>query len=158
MGFLKKILSKKPPQQTELSQLQQREQIHNRDSYDPNYYYSEEVKVTGKKLYEDQKNYLKNNTDDYLTVGASLHKCLWSEVNNLPASEQKILSLTGEGKYYEGLGEYTTAIEKYQEAEKLTMSVCGDEIRQMIEEYGEGDYLYLAPIRRRIRVCKRKLK
>ena len=47
---------------------------------------------------------------------------------------------------------------KYQEAEKLTMSVCGDEIRQMIEEYGEGDYLYLAPIRRRIRVCKRKLK
>lgn len=156
MGFLKKIFTRKKP--SELDQLKQREYDHDEKSYDPNYYFSEEAAKTGKQIYKDKKEYVKNNPTDFETVGAEIHGFLWSAVKDMPASEREIFYLTGEGKYYEDLGEYQKAIEKYQDADDLTMEVCGEEIQQIINDSGPGDYLYTSKIRQRIRVCERKLK
>ena len=153
MGFLKKILNKKTP----LQNIKKREETHNTKSYNKKYYFSEEAKTKGKQIYNDKKEYVKNNPQDFEIVGAQIHQMLWSAVQDLPSEERKILKLTGEGKYYEDQGNYEKAIEIYQQADDLTMKVCENDIKQYTAEYGPGDYFYTAKIRQRIRVCKRKL-
>lgn len=156
MGFLKKILTKAKP--SELDKIKQKEYDHDTKSRNPDYYFSEEAARTRRQISQDKKNYVKNNPTDFEIVGAEIHSYLWSAIEDMPASEREIFRLTGEGKYYEDKKEYQKAIEKYQEADDLTMKVFGVEIREYIKEAGQGDYLYTRKLRQRIRVCKRKLK
>ena len=158
MGLLKKILHKE--KQKPLENILQKEETYTKKVLGKGgkeYYYSEEAKIKGKEVYNLQKEYIKENTNDYLMQGAKIHKVLWHCVKELPKSEQKILELTGKGKCYETHKEYEKAITYYKKAEAQTFQVCGGEIQDMINEYGPGDYLYLSPIRQRIRVCEKKL-
>ena len=142
----------------ELEDIIQREEEHDNKCYRvQGYYHSDEAKTIGKQIYEDKKEYVKNNPEDYLIVGAQIHSRFWYTLKDMPKDEMEIFILTGKGKYYEDKEEYEKAIEIYKEAEDLTMETIGDEIEEAIREHGEGDYLYLAPIRRRMRVCEKKV-
>lgn len=140
-----------------LDNLKRREKIQYSKMQNSEYYFSEESKIKGKQLYHDKKEYIKNNPDDFLTVGANIFGLLWNAIEKMPIEEQKIFRLTGEGKYYEDQKDYKKAISLYQQAYDLTMDVLGDEIQELIEEHGPGDYLYTYKIKQRIRVCEKKL-
>ncbi len=140
-----------------LDQLKKRENTQYQKMQNKEYYFSEESKSKGKQLYHDKKEYVKNNPQDYEIVAAQMFQVLWDYVDSLPPEERRIYTLTGKGKYYEDLGEYEKAISYYQEADDLTMDVCGNDIKKLIAENGPGDYLYCAKIRQRIRVCQRPL-
>lgn len=168
MGLFDKILNKKEnvtksydnmSQQEKLSYIKTLEEDHDNKLYSmgESYYFSEEAKILGRKINELKKEYINEFPQDYLTVGANIHQVLWCYVNGMPVGEQEILKLTGEGKYYESRGEYEKAINFYNQANDLTMQVCGDEIQELITENGPGDYLYTAKINQRIRVCKKVL-
>ena len=167
MGLFNKILKKEKTvssydemsQQEKLSYILKIEKEHDDKMYSQGkpYYFSEEAKITGKKVSGLKKDYVKSFPEDFLTTGADLFQILWYYVPGHPDSEKEIFTLTGKGKYYEDLGEYEKAIECYQEADDLTMTVCGDEIQELIDECGPGDYLYTRKIRQRIRVCEKRL-
>lgn len=140
-----------------LDRLKKRENTQYEKMQNKNYYFSDESKIKGKQIYEDKKSYVKNNPTDFLTVGANIHGVLWDAIDEFPANEQKIFSLTGEGKYYEDKKEYEKAIKLYKKADDLTMRVCRKDIQQLIREKGPGDYLYTRKIRQRIRVCQKPL-
>jgi tetratricopeptide (TPR) repeat protein len=108
------------------------------------YYFSEESKVKGKQIYNDKKEYLKTHPKDFAMKGAEIHSIIWSMLNTLPKEEQKIILLTGEGKYYEEIEDYEKAIELYKKADDLTLKVCEKDIKELIKEHGSGDYLYTA--------------
>ncbi len=113
---------------------------------DKNYYFSEESKKKGKQLYEDKKNYIKNNPQDYETVGANIYGILWNAIDEFPSSEREIFRLTGEGKYYEDRGGFEKAIKCYQDADDLTMIVCRHDIAELVRDNGPSDYLYCAKL------------
>lgn len=140
-----------------LDRLIKREKTQNEKMMNPNYYFSEESKIEGKKIYHEQKEYVKNNPKDYEIVAAQMFQVLWDYVDELPSEERRIYTLTGKGKYYEDLGEYEKAISYYQQADNLTMKVCRHDIAELVRDNGPGDYLYCAKIRQRIRVCQRPL-
>lgn len=140
-----------------LDRLKKREVSQNDKMMDHDYYFSEEARIEGKKIYQEKKDYVKNNPQDYEIVAAQMFQVLWDYVDELPSEERRIYTLTGKGKYYEDLGEYEKAISYYQEADDLTMDVCGNDIKKLIAENGPGDYLYCAKIRQRIRVCQKPL-
>jgi len=140
-----------------LDQLKKREEVQYTKMQNKDYYFSEESGVKGRQLYQDKKEYVKNNPKDYEIVAAQMFQVLWDYVDELPSEERRIYTLTGKGKYYEDLGEYEKAISYYQEADDLTMDVCGNDIKKLIAENGPGDYLYCAKIRQRIRVCQKPL-
>ena len=168
MGLFNKILGKnqkknnnkpKISQNNNLDNIKKVEEEHNSKllRQGEKYYFSEEAKTTGKQLYHDQKEYVKNNPQDYEMVAAQMFQTLWNYVEELPAPERKIFTLTGKGKYYEDQEEYEKAIEYYQQADDLTMDVCQEDIAELEKDHGPGDYLYCAKIRQRIRVCERHL-
>lgn len=167
MSLFNKILKKENvtnsyddmSQQEKLDYIKTLEEDHDNKLYSQgeSYYFSEEAKILGRKINELKKEYIKEFPQDYLTVGANIHQVLWSYVNGMPLGEQEILRLTGEGKYYEELGEYDNAIGYYQDAYDLTMQVLGDETQELIDENGPGEYLYTAKINQRIRVCKKAI-
>lgn len=158
MGFLKKIFKKqKTSPTTELEQLKKREADHQDKSMNKDYYFSEEAAKTGKQIYHDKKEYVKNNPEDYDIVAAQIFQVVWSYVETLPPEERKIYTLTGQGKYYEDQEDYEKAIEYYQQADDLTMQVCKKEIDELVKDHGPGDYLYCGKIRQRIRVCQKPL-
>lgn len=167
MGLFNKILGKnqkknnkpKISQNNNLDSIKKVEEEHNSKllRQGEKYYFSDEAKTTGKQLYHDQKEYVKNNPQDYEMVAAQMFQTLWNYVEELPSEERKIFTLTGKGKYYEDQEEYEKAIEYYQQADDLTMRVCRNDIQQLINENGPGDYLYCAKIRQRIRVCQKPL-
>lgn len=160
MGFLKKILQKPPKEakpKNQLEKLKEKELDHHEKSYNRNYYFSEEASIVGKQIYQEKKEYVKNHPENYEIVAAQMFQVIWDYVETLPSEERKIFYLTGEGKYYEDQEEYEKAIEYYQQADDLTMKVCRNDIQQLINENGPGDYLYCAKIRQRIRVCERHL-
>ncbi len=140
-----------------LDQLKKREEVQYTKMQNKDYYFSEESGVKGRQLYQDKKEYVKNNPQDYETVGANIYGILWNAIDEFPSSEREIFRLTGEGKYYEDRGEFEKAIKCYQEADDLTMDVCGNDIKKLIAENGPGDYLYCAKLRQRIRVCQKPL-
>lgn len=140
-----------------LDQLKKREEVQYTKMQNKDYYFSEESGVKGRQLYQDKKEYVKNNPQDYEIVAAQMFQVLWDYVDELPDDERMIFTLTGKGKYYEDLGEYEKAIEYYQEADDLTMEVCRKDIQELVRDHGPGDYLYCATIRRRIRVCSKPL-
>ena len=140
-----------------LNRLKKREETQYQKMQDKNYYFSEESKKKGKQLYEDKKNYIKNNPQDYETVGANIYGILWNAIDEFPSSEREIFRLTGEGKYYEDRGEFEKAIKCYQDADDLTMIVCRHDIAELVRDNGPGDYLYCAKLRQRIRVCQKPL-
>lgn len=163
MGLFDKILKETVTksyddmsQQEKLDYIKTLEKDHENKLYSQgeSYYFSEEAKILGRKINELKKEYIKEFPQDFLTVGANIHH---GYDNGMPSGEQEILKLTGEGKYYEDLGEYEKAINYYQDAYDLTMQVCGDEIQELIDENGPGEYLYTAKINQRIRVCKKAI-
>lgn len=156
---MKKILRKKTPTpKSPLEDLKQREEtLHNKMWNSKEYYLSEEGQIKGKQIYNEKKEYVKNNPKDFEIVGAQIHQIIWKAAEELPAGEREILKLTGEGKYYEDLGNYEKAIEIYQQADDLTMTVCANDIKELIAEHGPGDYLYTARIRQRVRVCEKAI-
>ena len=167
MGLFNKILGKnqkknnkpKISQNNNLDSIKKVEEEHNSKllRQGEKYYFSDEAKTTGKQLYHDQKEYVKNNPQDYEMVAAQIFNVLWSYVDELPSEERMIFTLTGKGKFYEDNGEYEKAISYYRQADDLTLRVCGDDIRELVKECGPGDYLYCGKIRQRIRVCERKI-
>lgn len=140
-----------------LSRLKKREDDQYNKMQNSDYYFSEESKIKGKQLYQDKKEYVKNNPKDYEIVAAQLFQVLWDYVDELPSEEREIFTLTGKGKYYEDRGEFEKAIDYYQEADNLTMKVCRKDIQELIRDHGPGDYLYCAKLRQRIRVCQKPL-
>ena len=72
-----------------LNRLKKREETQYQKMQDKNYYFSEESKKKGKQLYEDKKNYIKNNPQDYEMVAAQMFQILWNYVEELPAPEEK---------------------------------------------------------------------
>lgn len=158
MSFLKKIL--KPKKSSELDQLKQTSKSHEEKilSQGEKYYWSEEAELTGKKLYHDTKKYVKNNPTDYLTVGGNFHKMQLQYIDDFPDEEKEIFILTGKGLEKENTGRYQEAIPFYQQAIDLTNSFCADDIQELIEMKGPGDYLYVPALKRRIRVCEKKIK
>ncbi len=145
------------PADDELNDLLEREKEHSNKSMNEDYYFSEEAKIKGKQIYNDQKEYLKNHPQDFAMKGAQIHNITWSMFDTIPKEEQKIVTLTSEGKYYEEMEEYEKAIELYKDADNLTMKVCAKDIQELVDEYGPGDYLYTAKIRQRIRVCEKNI-
>ncbi len=140
-----------------LDQLKKREDDQYTKMRSSDYFFSEESKIKGKQIYQDKKEYVKNNPKDYDIVAAQIFQVLWNRVDKLPSEERKIFTLTGKGKYYECLGEYEEAISYYQQADDLTMEVCKEDIEELVKNHGPGDYLYCAKIRQRIRVCQKPL-
>ena len=141
----------------DLEDLLEREYEHHNKSFNEEYYFSEEAKIKGKQVYNDKKEYLKQHPDDFTMQGAQIHSIVWSMFDTIPEEEQRIVKLTGEGKYYELMENYEKAIELYKEADNLTMKVCAKDIQELVNEYGPGDYLYTAKIRQRIRVCEKNI-
>lgn len=158
MGFLKKIL--KPKNTNELDQLKQTGKSHEEKiiSQGEKYYWSEEAKTIGKKVYRDTKEYIKNNPQDYLTAGANFHKIQLHHIDDYPDQEKEIFILSGKGLEQENIGRYREAIPFYEQAIDLTNSFCAEDIRELIKIKGPGDYLYVPALKRRIRVCEKKIK
>lgn len=142
---------------TYLDELKKKESIENDKMYNEDYYFSDEAKNKAHEIKRQQYDYLKNNPDDFVTRGVNLYNMLWEYSDRAPAEEIKIFELTGRGLYYDDQEQYEKAIEFYQEADNLTMKFLKDEIDKLVKENGEGDYLYTAKLRQRIRVCENKL-
>jgi tetratricopeptide (TPR) repeat protein len=142
---------------TTLKNIIQKEKTHSKKCQNPNYYHSDKAKTEGKELSALQKEYIKNNPQDYKIQGAQIHKTYWHAIPDYPPAEQKIFELTGKGKCYEVHKEYEKAITYYQKAEKQTEIACRNDLKQLIADYGPGDYLYLKAIRQRIRVCEKNI-
>ena len=152
MFKLKKIFNKK----TGIQQLQEQEKTHYNKSWtNPDYYHSNQARINGKQITKDKKRYLQEHPDDYLRVGASIQQILWNSLDEISEEDKRIFSLTGEGKYYEDKGDYDKAIKLYREADNLTLTAHDKEIKELVDRYGPGDYLYTSKIRQRIRVCER---
>lgn len=162
MGLLDRIITKKNKSVREefstLDKIKEDERIQFDKMMNKEYYFSTESKNNALKIKDAQKNYLKNNPNDFLTRGANFHQVLWEYIDHVSEDEKKIFELTGKGLYYEqDLEDYDKAIEIYTLADNVTMDVLKNEIQELIDEYGDGDYLYTAKIRQRIRVCNNKI-
>lgn len=170
MGLLNKLFENKKKPKIEssilnnehkelnyLNDLKKKESMENEKMYSREYYFSDEAKINAHKIKNEQKEYLKNNPKDFVTRGVNLYNMLWECSDTVPSEERKIFELTGKGLYYEDQKQYEKAIEIYQEADKLTMEFLKDEIDELINENGEGDYLYTAKLRQRIRVCENRI-
>lgn len=158
---IKKVKRKEiPPNElTELDHLKDKQaNYYNRLSGEEGYYGSEESKMDIKKINKELEDYLERNPKDYVTRGINHYTMLWEYSDLVPAEEVEIFRLTGEGLYYEeNLKDYPKAIETYQKGVNLTLEFMKDEIEKLVEEHGEGDYLYTAKLKNRIRVCEHKL-
>lgn len=170
MGLLKKLfknkekpmheplLDKKPKNKFNyLNELKKKESIENDKMYKESYYFSDEAKNNAHEIRREKDEYLNNNPKDFVTRGVNLYGMLWEYSDRAPAEERKIFELTGMGLYYEDQDKYERAIEFYREADNLTMEFLKDEIDELIMEHGEGDYLYTAKLRQRVRVCETKI-
>lgn len=94
-----------------------------------------------------------------LQVGAKIFQL---NVEEMPQQEEKIIIETvGQGKLLEESGQYQEAIQCYEKAEELTLTICADTIawlkRKHPQRPPDWDWLYLKMIRRRIRVCRKAL-
>ena len=168
MGFIKKLLKKhqktkpkpytKMTQNEKLSHIQQLEEEHNSKlrTNGEKYYFSEEAKNTGQKIYSLKKEYVKETPNDFITTGANLFNQSWNH-QETPRTDLKIFELVGEGLSYEKNEEYEKAIGFYEKANKITLTEFKEEIEELIESNGPGDYLFTRKINQRIRVCKKKL-
>ena len=141
---------------TELDRLKiKQSQFVQHQMADEDYYWSDEAKEDAHRLKAELRNYLDNHPKDYVIRGAELYGCLWEYTDRIPIDEKEILRLIGMGYYHEkDLNDYPEAIKIYNKALKLTWDTIGDELEELIEEHGEGDYLYVATIKQRIRVCE----
>ena len=140
---------------TDLDKIIMKEDILYNKIWDKNYYGSEESKVDFRGLQEEKREYMENNPTDFRIRGASLYGMLWGAIDRLPLEEKILLKTLGEGYYYEqDLEQYEKAIEIYNKGYELTWEYIGDELIEMIKEYGEREYLYTATFSNRIKVCE----
>lgn len=140
-----------------LDELKKKESLENEKMYSKEYYFSDDAKINAHQIKREQDEYLKNNPKDFVTRGVNLYNMLWECSDTVAPEERKIFELTGKGLYYEDQEQYEKAIEIYQEADDLTMEFLKEDIDELIKENGEGDYLYTAKLRQRIRVCETRI-
>lgn len=156
--YLPPKIKKRPKDLTELDKLKNIEiDLYYKMGAEEGYYGSEFSKVEFRKLKEYQRDYIKRNPTDYRTRGADFYPYLWRQIDVFPKEKIEIVDITGKGLYYEDLEEYEQAIGEYQKAYDLCWIVFKKDLEELIEEMGEGDYLWTADIVTRINVCKNKI-
>lgn len=144
-----------PKEQTEREKLINKEKVLNDKLWNKNYYGSEESKAEFKELKEEKEEYFKNNPKDFIYRAVEFYKLNWSYLEAKPNKERdKILELVGMGLYYEELGEYDKAIEMYNQSININEETFKNEITDLKNEHGDGNYLYSGKAMERIEVCK----
>ena len=141
-----------------LEYLKKIEKQHNDRLYSEgaDYYFSEEAKKTGKEVYNQTREYLKNNPEDFLLVGAHLFNRGFN-LEDESNKDKEIYILTGKGKYFEDLGEYEEAIKYYAEADKLFHKVHYWELKELEDDLPPGEEIGEQVTEKRLRICKKKL-
>lgn len=143
---------------SELNQIKKLERTYDKNlsSGGEQYYNSEEAHRLGKKIYNDKKEYIKNNPKDFQTRGAQLYGYSLSAINDQSNIDKEIFSLVGEGQYYEKeVKNYEKALEYYSKANVLFFNAHGKELKEIEKDVGHK----LAPqlTERRIEICKDKI-
>lgn len=159
MMYLPPKIKKRPNQMTELDKLKNIEiDLHYKMGAVDGYYGSDISRVEFRKLKAYQRDYVKRNPTDHQSRASLIYHKLWRQIDLLPKEEKEIIIQTGKGLYYEDyLEEYEKAIEEYQKAYDLCWIYFKEDLEELIEEMGEGDYLWTATIVGRINACKHRI-
>lgn len=123
--------------------------------YGEQYYFSDEAKINGKKVYQSKKEYIKNNPTDFETIGADLFSTFLHMVDDESNEDKQIYRLMGEGKYNEDNENYERAILLYEQANNLFFKVHGNELKEL--ERINGCKCGEQITEQRLRICKNKL-
>jgi hypothetical protein len=139
----------------ELEAIKKMEKEHYDKCLSAKYYHSNKAKQAGKQIEALKKQYLQDNPNDYLTLGATVFQQQWNSVDEICQEDKNIYMLVGNGKCLEDKGLYHEAIPVYEEANKRFFKLHGDELKKIEEEIHHK--LSEQVPEKRLRICKNKL-